>query len=446
MRSALALVTVLLVAGCLEQPPGGRPEGDGGSSVTFRTLASDGDSGIRTPERTVLPTQEAYDAAWARHASGPNPKGAPPPVDFARERVVLVALGEKGSGCHAISVENVSRNGEAIAVHVLVVAPGPEVACPAVMVQPVHFVAVASTSGAIEFRERTLGAGERPPPPTTDPDVERLSVRELARGSFSGIHEDTRVVLRGLQEWHDLWQRHDDVSAPGVSFPNESVAAVVEHGPTGCFGIHVGNVTYDPAARVLTVEVVHERTPPHVQCIQAIQDAYHFVAIPDRPGETRFIDLEEDSAGAASPPSPTPGTGSLGRGHLERRTLAAGGASGVEEVDRRVIADATTWASYWAAHASPMDPPREVPAVDFDQERVFVATLGAKPDACWAVRVTAIEETSTSLRVEVTTYPPPSGMACAQAVSHPHHFVAFPASDRPLVVEERAGVAPPPDV
>lgn len=450
MRFLLVLVVASLFAGCLEEGGRGGP-GTTAEAVAFRTLRVDADSGLTEPQRSVLDAREAYEAAWARHASGPNPKGDAPPVDFSRERVVLVALGEKGSGCYGIRIENVTAEGGDVVVHVASYSgEGPGFSCTAVMVQPVHFVAIEAREGVVSFRERSVGPGE-PWPPEGEPatgggPAEPLSTRHLDKGSFSGVHEDTRVVLRTLAEWHAFWQRHDDISSPGVAFPNESVVAVVEHGPTGCFGIHVGNVTYDPAEQVLTIEVVHERTPPDVQCVQALQDAYHFVAIPDRPGRARFVDAEGEPTGAAPPPATSPPTPSAPRGDLPRRTLAAGGASGVDGMERRVLADAASWEAFWAEHASIMEPAPEAPSVDFGMERVFAATAGARPNGCWAIRVTSIEETGSSLRVEVTTYPPPEGTMCAQVVSHPHHVVAFPASDKPLVVAEAEGDGAPPDV
>lgn len=124
---------------------------------------------------------------------------------------------------------------------------------------------------------------------------EPLALRTLAQGSFSGIKEDTRQLVRSPSEWAALWERHRaSEPRPEVDFPNETVVAVVIHGPTGCAAMHLGNVTYDPDEQVTEVVIVHERAPKEVQCFVAFEDVFHFAAIASRPGTARYHDVEGD--------------------------------------------------------------------------------------------------------------------------------------------------------
>lgn len=280
-----------------------------------------------------------------------------------------------------------------------------------------------------------LEGAQTPPTQGGSGDAEPLSFRSLDKGSFSGVRSDLREVLRSQAEWSALWARHKpNQSAPRVEFPNESVVAVVEHRSTGCFGVHVGNVSYDASARVLTVEVVHELDPPTINCLAAQVDVYHFVAIPDRPGEARFVDREEVTNATTS------------GGAYAFRTVEQGFSSGVHERTRRVILDEPAWRAFWAEHASYQAPPPEPPAVDFEREGVFVALAGDKPNTCWAERVESIDVQEATVRVRVVTYAPPPGVVCGQMVSQPFHFVTYPRTEKPVTLDEADATGPPPNV
>lgn len=273
------------------------------------------------------------------------------------------------------------------------------------------------------------------PPPAS---VENLSRRSLDKGAFSGVHEDVRSVLRTQAEWDALWARHrgnGSTPAPRVEFGNESVVAVVVRGPTGCFGVHVGSVTFDERARRTTVEVVRERTPPHVNCVTTLEDAYHFVAIPTRPGDAEFMEKEEDADVGGGAPA-----------EYAFRTVAHGGASGIREATRLVVRDAAAWRALWANHSSTQDPAPAAPAHDFSKEALFVAIGPERSNTCWAVRVARIVVGPAETEVHVATYAPPPGMMCGQALSQPFHVVTYPLDAPPLRVVESEHAGPAPNV
>lgn len=283
--------------------------------------------------------------------------------------------------------------------------------------------------------------------------LEPLTLRTLAQGSFSRIHEETRELVRDDPAWRALWAAHSpDEPAPAVAFPDESVLAVVVPGPTGCFGIHLGDVAYDRDARAVLVDVVHERTPDDVNCIAAIQDAFHFAAIPARGGTVVFRDVDSAPSQPAPPPPPpaitpstTPSTTpapdvivdpSEARGEYGFRTLAEGSASGIKETTRRVLRNEDEWRAFWEAHGSTQMPPPEMPAVDFAWEHVFAATAGARSSTCWSIRVEHIEQGAQEVTVSVRTGAPPPDAFCGSAITYPFHFVTYPVTKRPVRVVE----------
>ncbi|HUR68502.1 MAG TPA: protease complex subunit PrcB family protein [Candidatus Thermoplasmatota archaeon] len=270
------------------------------------------------------------------------------------------------------------------------------------------------------------------PPATPSPtQAEPLALRTLDKGSFSGIHNDTRLLIRAPADWEALWSEHGRAEPlPRVEWGNESVVAVVVHGPTGCGAMHLGNVSYDGTKRVTTIEIVLEVPGDNIQCFVAYEDVYHFAAIPSREGQAGFVERREPTGDGAS---------ESGAGQVDGyafRTLAEGAASGIGDERREVIRDADAWRAFWDEHASREMPAPPLPEVDWAHERVFVATAGERPNSCWAIRVDRIEETASEVVAHVTTVKPAADQMCGQMVTQPYHYVTYPLTQKPLRVVE----------
>jgi hypothetical protein len=99
-------------------------------------------SGLALPTRSVVADQATFEALW-RQAFGDATGGgvAPPAVNWARDKVVVVALGERPSGGHAITVTSAKRFEDELLIEVETQLPGN---CPsaAVMTQPLDIVSI----------------------------------------------------------------------------------------------------------------------------------------------------------------------------------------------------------------------------------------------------------------------------------------------------------------
>lgn len=170
---------------------------------------------------------------------------------------------------------------------------GPERACAASMSYPAHVIAL-ETDTYWSFSSRAYGPDDVwPHAPPAGPRVERLAMRELAKGSFSPISEDVRLVLRDAASWEALWARHrGNETAPAVDFAAEMVVAVVVHGPTGCGQMHLDEVVHDADARAVRATIAIEIPPENVRCFAAFEDVFHFVAVPVREGRAVFETIE----------------------------------------------------------------------------------------------------------------------------------------------------------
>lgn len=124
--------------------------------ATTDRLFSSAMSALEAPAERVIRTRPEWIEAWAG-LGGPQPPTAPPDVDFERDMVVLVALGERGSGGHAVRVEGVSGGSAgSVTVHVTRTAPGPMCMTTQAVTSPVDVVRVPRAAGVVRFATRDV--------------------------------------------------------------------------------------------------------------------------------------------------------------------------------------------------------------------------------------------------------------------------------------------------
>jgi hypothetical protein len=174
LASALAGMLAGALGGCSsvptpDQPAGGAPV-DGASAgaptppradsmspaqPSGTRIASASTSGFTTPEQLVLRDQAVWQAAWSRLHEG---MVAPPlpAVDFAREMVVLLALGERSSGGHRIRFDGITVAGANATVRFTITEPGADCMTTQVMTAPVDVVRVPRAAGTVRFEPTTV--------------------------------------------------------------------------------------------------------------------------------------------------------------------------------------------------------------------------------------------------------------------------------------------------
>lgn len=163
-RLAVALLPVVAAAGC-----GGPKAASGGAPGTDSPAQSAGavavDSaatlfhayrtGFGEPTTLVVRDGAAWTAAWARLHGGGEPPAAPPAVDFAREMVLVVALGERPSGGHDVAIDAVTPDGAGGAtVAYTAREPGEGCLSTQALTSPAVAVRVARVAGAVRFERR----------------------------------------------------------------------------------------------------------------------------------------------------------------------------------------------------------------------------------------------------------------------------------------------------
>jgi hypothetical protein len=145
---------LLLVPALLTACDSGTPTAPPDSPLAVETLTSEFYSGFTAPRRTVVRTAGELADAWQTLYATRSPQPPLPAVDFDRTTVVVVAAGNRPTGCFAIEVTGASLRGDGAAVfEVTETVPGPTCACTQALTQPVHVVRVPRLDGAATFVE-----------------------------------------------------------------------------------------------------------------------------------------------------------------------------------------------------------------------------------------------------------------------------------------------------
>jgi len=115
-------------------------------------------SPIAEAEVRVLRDQAAWAATWRALQPEPAARPVPPAVDFAREMVVVVAIGERSSGGHAVRVDGVSDapDGGGFVLHVTRTTPGEGCMTTMAITAPVDVVRMPRMEGPVRLEARDV--------------------------------------------------------------------------------------------------------------------------------------------------------------------------------------------------------------------------------------------------------------------------------------------------
>ena len=116
---------------------------------SVRTLDQGAASGIDAPRQVVARTAAEWQALWRQHA----PDKPVPAVDFAREMVVGVFLGERPTPGYRVDVSSLRVEGDALVVVYRETRPGRDRIAAQVLTSPYHLTAVPAHAGTVRFEQ-----------------------------------------------------------------------------------------------------------------------------------------------------------------------------------------------------------------------------------------------------------------------------------------------------
>jgi hypothetical protein len=100
-------------------------------------------SGIRGPLQAVIRNPDEWNAFWKRHSSTDTHPALPPIVDFDRELVVGIFLGEKPTGGYQVEIVRGERRDSSLYFYYREESPRPGAMVTQALTQPFHLVKVA---------------------------------------------------------------------------------------------------------------------------------------------------------------------------------------------------------------------------------------------------------------------------------------------------------------
>jgi hypothetical protein len=119
--------------------------------VPFSTLAKGLASGVDQPAQIVVRSQNDWAALWSRHMGTQAAPPPPPSVDFSRDMVVALFLGERPTGGYAIEVTRIERTGAGLAIRYRTTRPDPAGMQTQALTQPFHLIKLPRVDGSVTF-------------------------------------------------------------------------------------------------------------------------------------------------------------------------------------------------------------------------------------------------------------------------------------------------------
>jgi protease stability complex PrcB-like protein len=110
--------------------------------VPFQTVLRGQRSAIGEPLQIVVRTQAEWDGLWHRHYSGANNPPPSPRIDFDRDLVIGIFLGQKPTGGYDVEITRVERSDSSLYVYYGEKSPPPNAMVTQALTQPFDIVRV----------------------------------------------------------------------------------------------------------------------------------------------------------------------------------------------------------------------------------------------------------------------------------------------------------------
>ena len=239
-------------------------------------------SRITAPRTAVATTQEQLNTLLTEHGR-PNGEAAARRVDFARQMVVGVFLGEQPHGCAAAHILGIQRSAEKVIVTYAERAPLPaasaQAPCTANVTSPGTLIAIDRSNQPVEF--------VKAPPPESLPLIPVAS----RTGTAMQLHQE--VVVTTQADWEALWKQHSSTTAPPpIDFSKQVVVAVFgghEATSYSCDDVRIDRVY--PAGGTMMIEYRLGNFAGTPTCTKDLTLMAHMVAIPRIGATYSFVRL-----------------------------------------------------------------------------------------------------------------------------------------------------------
>jgi protease stability complex PrcB-like protein len=119
------------------------------AAAPLRSLEKGAMSQISSARQVAVTDRDAWARLWREHA----PDRPLPNVDFTREMVAAVFMGERPRGGYAIEIVGYREQGGSVVVQYRETAPARDAITAQVIVSPYHLVALPRRAGTVTFEK-----------------------------------------------------------------------------------------------------------------------------------------------------------------------------------------------------------------------------------------------------------------------------------------------------
>jgi len=124
--------------------------------VTFRSVGKGYRSGVRAPLQIVARSQNEWTALWRQHASVDSSSRPPPAIDFEKEVVVALFLGEKPTGGYDVQISRAEQTNDGLIIYYREKDPSPGGMVIQALTQPFHIVRIiGEVNSEVIFRRES---------------------------------------------------------------------------------------------------------------------------------------------------------------------------------------------------------------------------------------------------------------------------------------------------
>jgi len=126
------------------------------TEVMFHTIGKGSRSGVRERLQAVARSQGEWQKLWQRHTSAETNPSPPPAIDFNKEFVGAIFLGEKRTGGFAVEIVKAERNGGELVINYKEMNPALGAMITQALTQPFHIVRIdGAVDSKVTFRRES---------------------------------------------------------------------------------------------------------------------------------------------------------------------------------------------------------------------------------------------------------------------------------------------------
>lgn len=118
----------------------------------LRTIARGAFSGIQEPKQLVVTNSVQWTKLWNEHSALQKPAKPAPEVDFEKETVLFVSLGQKRSGGYSVEIVGTKETDGKVEVQLRTREPKKGGFQLQAITSPFHIVAVPKIDAPVKFR------------------------------------------------------------------------------------------------------------------------------------------------------------------------------------------------------------------------------------------------------------------------------------------------------